>query len=308
MKISVGMFTTKEDYCIIGYPKVHMFEYLIDSLRKQTYRDFELIIADALYEQRKDYFKDHKEKFEIKHVPMKPNIWLERGYWAISASRNTCILHATGDAVAFLGDAVAILPNYLETANELLNEYDSLNGSYAAYNGDDFISWIINPNTPTYDLQSSVCKMEWLEKANGYNEFYDGSKGWEDSDMPHRLKLMGAKMGFLPVPQIVQQHYGSQVITKTACCFVQREDVVKERYKNGNYVANKDPLSEEEQFFLKGCKRMASGACPAANRCHYPTTEDINLYLHPSFQFDLKEQRKDVNKAIEQLNQIIHAN
>lgn len=67
--ISIIMATARENYPIIGQPKLHMFKPTIDSLKTQSFKDFEFIIVDALYKKRLrlfqgDPFNSNKLPFE----------------------------------------------------------------------------------------------------------------------------------------------------------------------------------------------------------------------------------------------------
>ncbi len=103
MKITFGMNTAQQDFPMVFFPKIHIFEFLMQSLRRQTFKDFNVVIADVLYDTRKDYFKEHPEDFEIIHVPIKPNIWIPHGCCAISTTKNTLLLHAKGEVIVSMG-------------------------------------------------------------------------------------------------------------------------------------------------------------------------------------------------------------
>jgi len=208
-------------------------------------------------------------------------------------------MHASGDAIAFLGDATAIEPDYLESSVKLLDKYDSLSMAYKIQEGDKFIQWGVKPGQINY-AGASIVKIDWLEKINGYDEFYDGSKGYEDSDVPHRLKNMGARLGCTPGVQIIQTHYGSTKITKTACCIFQREHVIQNRWKKDKlFIANTLPLRDYELDFMNGCtRRQKDNWCPTIKqRCPYPPDPNIKLYTDKSFQFNLKQQRKELHAS-----------
>jgi len=147
MKISLCMNTAREDYSMIGFPNIHIFEYLMRSLRRQTYKNFEVVIADVLYDKRSNYFKEHPEDFEIKHVPIKPNVWLPREFMAISTCKNTAILHATGDIISFIDDCGEINSKNFEAAIKMLDGKENLIlcSAYKLSLGINIIEWGLKP-------------------------------------------------------------------------------------------------------------------------------------------------------------------
>ena len=94
MKISVIMATARDNYPMIGLPETFIFEPTLESLEIQSFQDFELIIVDALYDFRKDYFKDKKFSFPIKHLKPKPSPWDKIGAWRVCNQLNTAIIHS----------------------------------------------------------------------------------------------------------------------------------------------------------------------------------------------------------------------
>lgn len=121
VEISLIMPTARNDYPIIGLPELHMLEPTLNSLEEQTFRDFELIVVDRLYDRRSELFdgKPFKREnlgFPIKHVPVHPNhwFWIDRKRWAVCAALNTGILHAEGELLVRLDDCSQFDSDYLE--------------------------------------------------------------------------------------------------------------------------------------------------------------------------------------------------
>lgn len=86
------------------------------SLEKQTYRNFELIIVDALHPQKREWIEEREWSFPIKYVGVHPNhrFWLDRGRWNVCGQLNTAILHAEGELLARLDDCSEFDGNYLQ--------------------------------------------------------------------------------------------------------------------------------------------------------------------------------------------------
>jgi len=105
--VSIIMSTARDDYPLLGLPKTHMFEPLVSSLNKQSFKDFELIIVDSLYEDR-DASSLDEAAFRVKRVPPKQSPWLDVGMFHSANSFNTGIIHAEGELLLKLDDCMEI--------------------------------------------------------------------------------------------------------------------------------------------------------------------------------------------------------
>ena len=119
-KISFVIITARHDYPYTGRPDLKVFEPMVESLKNQTMKDFELIIVDTLYNERKDYFKDTNLPFKVKHVPAAPNIWHNAGFPGICTQYNKGIIYADGELVFFTGESYMFIPEFCE---RLWNHY-----------------------------------------------------------------------------------------------------------------------------------------------------------------------------------------
>lgn len=113
-KISFVMITARTDYPYVGRPDLRIFEPTIESFKAQTMKDFELIIVDHLYEQRKDYFKDMNLPFKVKHVPAHPNVWHDAGLSGVCTQYNKGIIYADGELLFFSGEGYLFIPEFCE--------------------------------------------------------------------------------------------------------------------------------------------------------------------------------------------------
>lgn len=104
--ISVIIPTARDDYPIIGMPDVFVLEPTFKSLEKQKFRDFEVIVVDALYPDKKEWIDSRKWSFPVKYVPPHPNhsFWVNRGLWGVAGMLNSAILHAEGDLIVRMDD------------------------------------------------------------------------------------------------------------------------------------------------------------------------------------------------------------
>jgi glycosyltransferase involved in cell wall biosynthesis len=114
VKISFVMISARNEYPYLGRPDLHLFEPTLESFKNQTITDFEWIIVDVLYDQRKDYFKDLDLPFKVKHIPAKPNHWLEKGFPGICGQYNKGIIYADGELVFFTGDSYMVIPQFMK--------------------------------------------------------------------------------------------------------------------------------------------------------------------------------------------------
>jgi hypothetical protein len=115
--ISCILATAREPYPIIGLESVHVLEPTLCSLEKQSFRDFELVIVDALYPEKRGWIESRKWSFPIKYVPVHTNhrFWLDRSLWNVAGMLNTALLYVEGDLIVRIDDASEILDvNYLQ--------------------------------------------------------------------------------------------------------------------------------------------------------------------------------------------------
>ena len=115
VKVSFIMVTARENFPYLNRPDLHVFEPTIESFKAQTMKDWgEVVIVDVLYDQRKDYFKNMNLPFKVKHIPAKPNQWIERGFPGIATQYNKGIVYADGELLFFTGDSHMVVPEFME--------------------------------------------------------------------------------------------------------------------------------------------------------------------------------------------------
>jgi len=121
VKVSFVMVTARENFPFLNRPDLHVFEPTLESFKNQTLQDWgEWIIVDVLYDQRKDYFKNMTLPFKVKHIPAKPNHWIEKGFPGIATQYNKGIVYADGELLFFTGDSHMVVPEFME---RLWNRY-----------------------------------------------------------------------------------------------------------------------------------------------------------------------------------------
>jgi len=109
VKISYLEITARSDYPHLGRPDLHLWEPTLQTLAKQTMKDFEYIVVDVFYEERKDYFKDHNYGLRIKHVPPVPSVWGGLGLCQTAHQFNTGLMYADGELI-FMGADSGMYP------------------------------------------------------------------------------------------------------------------------------------------------------------------------------------------------------
>lgn len=120
VSISFIMITARTDFPYKNRPDLHLFEPTLECFKKQTMMDFEWVIVDALYEQRKNYFSNLDLPFKVKHIPALPNLWIENGFPGICTQYNKGIIYADGKLLFFTGDSHMVQPNFMQ---ELWGQY-----------------------------------------------------------------------------------------------------------------------------------------------------------------------------------------
>jgi len=105
VSISIILPTARSDYSIIGLPDLHILVPTFNSLLHQTFKDFEVIVVDALYPRRKEWL-DKDWGFQVKYVPIHAShcFWLNHKRWFVCAALNTGILHAEGQLLVRVDD------------------------------------------------------------------------------------------------------------------------------------------------------------------------------------------------------------
>ena len=106
MNISVILPTARGEYPISGLPNIHIFERTFQSLEAQKFKDFELIVVDALWPTKRDWIEARDWSFPIKYVPVHPNhrFWLENKRWNVCGALNTAIIHTEGELIVRVDD------------------------------------------------------------------------------------------------------------------------------------------------------------------------------------------------------------
>jgi len=98
----------------VNRPELHLFEPMLESFKLQTEMDFEWVLVDVLYDERKDYFTNMKLPFKVKHIPAAPNAWHEVGWPGVSTQYNKGIIYSDGELVFLTGDGFMAPKQFME--------------------------------------------------------------------------------------------------------------------------------------------------------------------------------------------------
>jgi glycosyltransferase involved in cell wall biosynthesis len=214
VKITVVMTTRRE--------RPH-FEWYLDSLINQTFKDFECIFVDGLYDQRKDEISklidnivndnnnNKGNKFPVLHLKDKASRWKNRRP-ALCNARNTGLIFANGKYIVHADDNCKMPPNWLEEHYEWLSKGYLVTGSWKT----------VRNNKDKYESRHSMISEPkvldylpyggggWLYGANmgfplsaaldvnGFDEYLDGEMGQDDVDFGIRAVRKGYNIVYNP--------------------------------------------------------------------------------------------------------------
>lgn len=187
---------------ITTYGRPNYLKNAIDSICKNTYKNYEIIIVDDNGEESSFSRETEKIIKNYKNIELK-YIKHEKNYGANKA-RNTGVKAANGNYIAFLDDDDIFLPNKLEEINTILktNSDISLIYSGANYRNEknkikykyinfkDYKNKILKHNFIGSN-SFVVLKKEKIEKLNGFDETLESCQDW---DMWIRIIYSGEKI------------------------------------------------------------------------------------------------------------------
>jgi hypothetical protein len=226
--ITCVLDTARLSYHMIERPNDDHIQLFLDSLEKQSFQNFEVIIADCIHNCREttaqnNTYKDKHYSFNIIHFQVK-SPWLDKGLWTGQAGWNQAALLAKGELFLTFGDCCEPPPHYLEKiwnwylkgywcmglviykkGNKLLVK-DELKAMtivrdsrwpFVEKHGWDFIEDVdggklLKGKSGAQQFHGYSClPLEVLLKLNGFDENMDGDKALGDQDMGMRLWMAG---------------------------------------------------------------------------------------------------------------------
>jgi hypothetical protein len=290
---------------------------MLKCFQRQTFKDFEIVLVDGLYEQRKNYV--FPPDLKVKHVPHHPNhrLWLDLKYWAVCEAFNTGIIHSDGEQVIFMTDGIvfdaALLQNYHDWFQK---GYFPLCGFRGIdhYNYPDFdievdwrgdldsrLKWMVKHEVDTmlpaprewFFGLSSVPLKAALE-VNGYDERFDGCKGLEDMDMGIRLNMLypakfvlDRKMVIINLPVNMISHVKSGDFKHNYPLLILNSEQHRARV-NCEKLSEADVKYVYDRTIYEGTVIAPSGPNPL-----HPESAMFKFWLDHQPIFNLEQERKE---------------
>lgn len=212
VKISIVYATCRPDYPMINLPETHQFTPFLESLKKQTFTNFEVIFTDFLHSKRKYDYSQYK--FKIKHIDPSSFSWAwKKGLWALQDGFNYGLIHAEGELLLWFGDccelpnsdalqlwwdwykrgyfAQALTINYLGNQQSRLPDGTLVKDSRWKF-VDETANGIWYCAGQQYSGYASSSIQSMIE-INGYDSNFDGSAALTDTEAGERLEQLGYK-------------------------------------------------------------------------------------------------------------------
>jgi Glycosyl transferase family 2 len=184
------------------YNRAHLVTEAIESVLKQTFTDFELIVVD-------DGSTDDTE--EVVHAFTDPRLrYLKQLNGGASAARNTGVQTATGEFIAFLDSDDLFLPEKLSLQMAKVDDNPKVGLVYGKYlssigsEGSLKIAGVCYPQLelrrlllgPVFHWSTVLVRRLLLEEVGKFEETFGG----EDWELTLRLALAGCQMICVPEP------------------------------------------------------------------------------------------------------------
>lgn len=124
MKISIITPTVLGDFPVWEEPHRHVLDYVPMVIEQQDFdlETVEVVIIDALWRWRKDYFKGHCYPFNIVHAPPVSAWVVKHRKTNHAVMRNTGLALASGELVFLVDDTLSFGP---DTLNQIWAEYQN---------------------------------------------------------------------------------------------------------------------------------------------------------------------------------------
>lgn len=224
------------------YNRAHCVARAIDSVLRQTYVDYELIVVDdGSTDGTRELLARYGDRI---HVILKPN-------QGVSKTRNRGIAEARGEFVAFLDSDDEWLPLKLERQVEYFDQHPDVsfigclgdcyepdgtfNSSdehcppeYAVYQQADayrqFLTFLYSPFPQ--NMSRYVFRHDALRDIGGFDTRINGSEDWE---LFLRLLQKGKRFGFVP-ESLVTYHLSDDGISLNLEEMLKGDDIIRQQY------------------------------------------------------------------------------
>lgn len=205
----------KASVIITTYNRAHLVGDAIDSVLKQTFIDFELIVVD-------DGSADNTEQVVGSYIDPRLK-YIKQPNQGLPAARNTGIQAATGEYISFLDDDDIILPEKLALQVATLDSDPEIGLVYSLYyavteTDDEMLKVPAGTCDPPLTLRrlllgpwahisTVLVRYSWVEKIGGFDRKIQPG---DDFDFYIGLALAGCKMTGISTPlALIRQQSGS---------------------------------------------------------------------------------------------------
>lgn len=248
ISLLVPMYNTKEKY----------LKELIESVKRQSYSNWELVLADGSQEENENY-KKYFDDERIKYKFLNKNL-------GISGNSNEAIKLASGDYLGLLDHDDTLSEYALFFVAEAINKnpdaeffysdedkMDEFGNRFDAYFKPDFA--IDTLRAQNYICHFSVLKKELMDKLGGFNSEFDGA---QDYDLFLRVAENVKPENIIHIPRIL--YHWRAIATSTA--------KLDSNAKNYAFVSgNKAIEAHLKRVGLKGT--VSDGCVPGIYRIDY---------------------------------------
>ncbi|MDR9402982.1 MAG: glycosyltransferase [Halothece sp. Uz-M2-17] len=211
----------------------------IESVFKQTYPEWELIVVD-------DGSTD--DTAQIIEPYLHQLRYEQQSNQGVAATRNHGLKLANGELIAFLDADDFYLPQKLETQVNFLNSNPSLGLAHSGWllvNEQGKQITTVEPwlNAPQLDLETwlkwkpvlpgpMLFRREWLEKVGGFDT---SLRYAEDKDLVFRLAVAGCQAGWVYQPTLCyRQHKSSKKISKRPQVLAVQKQVLEKFFQRSD--------------------------------------------------------------------------
>lgn len=195
--------------CLVHYNRPHLLGRALDSLRRQTYSNFEVVLVDdgSPSEVAQQYLSTLQEEFDEKGwtIVRQPNSYL-------GAARNAAVKAARGDYLLFMDDDNVALPEMLQTFVHaaVCSGADVLTCPNMLFTGDQPREkveriWLplggaggVGVYRNAFGDANALWKRSAFERVGGYTTDY--GVGHEDWELFADAVLAGLRLELVPVP------------------------------------------------------------------------------------------------------------
>lgn len=274
MKLSIVLNTCRDMYPINGL-NIDVFTYLLNSLRTQSFQDFELIIIDREFEERKNWIETLQIPVPFKYCPPKPNPFSGLNNLVnISSDRNSGILLSRGELIMCLTDCVMF--GHKDLLKQIIHYYfdkgillrpivrgygykqDKDNPKITL---DPLEEWIKTQEDKDIHEVSGNCTYSYLfpgyiyETVNGFDERCDLLYGSEDCIFNNIVDQCGFKRYIIPNQyhfiRAVHSHKYSTNGSDLLCCKEAYPQWMYEKISSGKLTSNSTLLTDEDVSDIK---------------------------------------------------------